>query len=162
MILIVMGVSGSGKTTVGRLLAERLGWPFYDGDDFHSPANVAKMAQGIPLTDADRATWLGALADQIRRCLEAKQSAVVGCSALKAIYRDRLRVEAEQVKFIYLKGSYELILQRMQARPDHFMQPKMLDSQFATLEEPDDALTIEVGPAPETMVSEIIQALKLQ
>ena len=161
MFLIVMGVSGSGKSTIGRLLAERLGWPFYDGDDFHLPANVAKMSQGIPLDDADRAGWLAALAALIRENLQAGRSGVLACSALKQRYRDQLSVDPAQVKFIYLKGSYELIKSRMQSRPGHYMKPGMLDSQFAALEEPLDAITVGIDRLANKVVDEIVRQLGL-
>lgn len=159
MFLIVMGVSGSGKSTVGNLLAERLGWPFYDGDDFHPAANVAKMSQGIPLTDTDRAGWLRVLAELIRDSLQRGESGVLACSALKKRYRDQLCVDPMQAKFIYLKGSYDLIQTRMKARPGHYMKPGMLDSQFAALEEPSDAITVETGRSPEAIVAEVLKQL---
>ncbi len=158
MILIVMGVAGSGKSTIGQLLAERLGWPFYDGDDFHPAANVEKMRQGQPLSDADRAGWLSALADLIRDHVQRQQSAVVACSALKQAYRERLHVAAS-VRFIYLRGSSALIAARLRQRTGHYMPASLLASQFATLEEPSDALTIDIGPPPEQIISEILQHL---
>jgi len=131
-----MGVSGSGKTTIGRLLAQDLGWPFYDGDDFHPQANIDKMRQGIPLTDDDRDAWLTALRQQIETFIDNRQSAVLACSALKQAYRERLRGDRPEVRFIYLKGDYALIRQRLQGRQGHFMKADLLSSQFATLEEP--------------------------
>jgi gluconokinase len=162
MFLIVMGVSGCGKSTIGKSLAEDVGWPFYDGDDFHPAENVTKMSQGIPLTDADRADWLAALARLIRDSLQKGQPGVLACSALKQKYRDELMVDPVQVKFIYLKGSYELIKARMEARPGHYMKPGMLDSQFATLEEPTDALTVEIEQTPEEILTFIKTRLGLQ
>jgi len=159
MIVIVMGVSGSGKSTIGELLAQRLGWQFYDGDLYHSEANVAKMSQGIPLTDEDRAVWLDTLAGLARASLAEGRSAVIVSSALKEVYRQHLTVDPAQTKFVYLKGSYDLIMARMLARPHHFMKPGMLDSQFATLEEPHDALTVDITPPPAQVVDEIIQKL---
>lgn len=156
MFVIVMGVSGCGKSTIGRLLAERLDCPFYDGDDFHPAANIAKMSQGIPLNDEDRAGWLAALADLIRSSLQKGESGVLACSALKQRYRDKLRVDDKQVKFVYLKGSYELIKTRMLARPGHYMKPGMLDSQFAALEEPVDAVIVEIEQIPDEIVEKII------
>ena len=158
MFVIVMGVSGCGKTTVGKLLAKKMGCPFYDGDDFHPAANIAKMSQGIPLNDDDRAGWLAALADLIRATLQKGESGVLACSALKQKYRDKLRVDDQQVKFVYLKGSYDLIKARMEARPGHYMKPGMLDSQFAALEEPADAVTLTIENSPKKIVE---QALKL-
>jgi carbohydrate kinase, thermoresistant glucokinase family len=161
MFLIVMGVSGSGKSTIGKALADALGWPFYDGDDFHPQANVEKMSKGIPLTDADRAGWLDSLAELIRTSLQENRPGVLACSALKQRYRDQLCVDAAQVKFIYLKGSYELIKARMQARPGHYMKPGMLDSQFAALEEPSDAITVSIESEPAAIIAEVRQQLGL-
>ena len=158
MIIIVMGVAGSGKTTIGRRLADRLGWPFYDGDDFHPPANIEKMSHGIPLNDDDRSNWLRALAALIRKQLADGRSAVVACSALKQQYRDQLRIN-DQVHFVYLKGSYDVIWQRLQARSGHYMKAAMLASQFAALEEPGDALTVNVEQSEEQVVEQIWQAL---
>jgi len=158
MFVILMGVAGSGKTTVGILLAKRLQCPFYDGDDFHPPANVAKMAAGTPLTDDDRAGWLAALAEVIRAGLAGGENGVVACSALKESYRDVLCVDAAKVKFIYLKGSYEVILQRMQSR-QHFMKPAMLQSQFAALEEPADVPWIDVTLDPDEIVRRIAEQI---
>ena len=161
MFLIVMGVSGCGKSTIGKSLAEDLSWPFYDGDDFHPAENVAKMSQGIPLTDADRAGWLAALARLIRDSLQKGQPGVLACSALKQKYRDELIVDPNQVKFIYLKGDYALIKARMEARPGHYMKPGMLDSQFAALEEPTDALTVDIRQTPQEILSLIETQLNL-
>lgn len=159
MIVIVMGVSGSGKTSVGRLLAERLGWDFYDADDFHAPANIAKMSMGVALTDEDRADWLLALANLLRRLVADQHSAVLACSALKHSYRQKLRVAPTQVQFVYLQGEYDLIWQRMQARAGHYMKPELLASQFAALEEPPDALTVSIARPLPALVDEIIRWL---
>jgi len=155
-----MGVSGCGKTTIGLLLAERLGWPFYDGDDYHPAANVEKMSRGIPLDDEDRKGWLTTLAGLIEEHLQKGQSMVLACSALKQAYRDRLYLDPAQVRFVYLKGSYELIHARIQNRPWHYMKPDMLPSQFAALEEPKDALTIDVGQPPDEIVRQILLRFK--
>ena len=161
MIIILMGVSGSGKTTIGQLLAQDLGWPFYDGDDFHPQANIDKMRQGVPLTDADRDSWLTALRRQIDTLLANRQSAVLACSALKQAYRDRLGGDRPEVRFIYLKGDYALIRQRLQKRQGHFMPADLLKSQFATLEVPEDVPAINISQTPEIIVNSIKRALEL-
>lgn len=158
MIVIVMGTTGSGKTTVGSLLAKRLGWEFVDADDFHPPSNVEKMKHGIPLTDADREPWLKALHDRIVEWTAGKRSVVLACSALKQSYRDELRASSD-VKFVYLKGSYQLFSQRVLARRGHFAKQDLLVSQFAALEEPTDAITVDAAPPPEQIVSEVRRKL---
>jgi gluconokinase len=160
MIVIVMGTTASGKTTIGSLLAKRLAWEFVDADDFHPPANVEKMRQGIPLTDADREPWLKALHDKIARWSAEGRSVVLACSALKQTYRDELRA-SDGVKFVYLKGSYELFSQRVLARKGHFAKQDLLASQFATLEEPADAITVDAAPPPEEIVAEVRRQLGL-
>src|SRR6185369_4329143 len=141
---IVMGVSGSGKTEVGRSLAKQLGWDFYDADDFHPPENVAKMAKGIPLDDSDRAPWLASLHNLIASSLKEDHSGVLACSALKERYRQQLMDGNSDVQLVYLKGSYDLIWSRMEQRTDHYMKPHMLKSQFDALEEPKNALIIDI------------------
>jgi len=158
MIVIVMGTTGSGKTTIGTLLSKRLGWQFVDADAFHPPANVEKMKHGIPLTDADREPWLKALHDKIVEWTAEKRNVVLACSALKQSYRDELRASSE-VKFVYLKGSYELFSQRVFARKGHFAKQDLLASQFATLEEPTDAIIVDAAPSPEQIVSEVRRQL---
>ena len=160
MFIIVMGVSGSGKTAVGQLLARRLGCAFYDGDDFHPQSNKEKMEQGIPLTDEDRAGWLQALAHLIQDNLDHQQAGVLACSALKESYRRILRVDQVQVNFIYLKGSYDLILERMGKRRHHYMAPGMLKSQFGVLEEPKDAWIMDIHQPPEVIVERILHELQ--
>jgi gluconokinase len=160
MIVIVMGTTGSGKTTIGNLLAKRMGWEFVDADDFHPPANVEKMKQGIPLTDADREPWLKALHDKIVEWNTEKRNVVLACSALKQSYRDELRA-SPGVKFVYLKGSYELFSERVLARKGHFAKQDLLASQFATLEEPKDAITVDAARPPEEIVSEVRKQLGL-
>ena len=155
MFLILMGVSGSGKTTVGKALAERLSLPFYEGDDFHPERNIQKMSDGKPLNDGDRKEWLDALEALIRSRLSEGKGGILACSALKRAYRDQLRVDPEQVKFIYLKGDYDLIFARMQAREDHYMSADMLTSQFDDLEPPKDAFTVEVDKPADQIVKEI-------
>ena len=158
MIVIVMGTTGSGKTTIGTLLSKRLGWQFVDADAFHPPANIEKMKHGIPLTDADREPWLKALHDKIVEWTAEKRNVVLACSALKQSYRDELRASSE-VKFVYLKGSYELFSQRVFARKGHFAKQDLLASQFATLEEPTDAIIVDAAPSPEQIVSEVRRQL---
>lgn len=158
MIVIVMGTTGSGKTTIGSLLAKRMGWEFVDADDFHPPSNVEKMKHGIPLTDADREPWLKALHDKIVEWTAEKRSVVLACSALKQSYRDELRASSD-VKFVYLKGSYQLFSQRVLARRGHFAKQDLLASQFATLEEPTDAVIVDAAPSPEQIVSEVRRKL---
>jgi gluconokinase len=153
-----MGVVGAGKTTVGRLLAERLGWCFADADDFHPAANVEKIRKGIPLDDSDRAPWLSALRDAILHWNAKGQDAVLACSALKRKYRDVLRVSG--VHFVYLKGDFELIEQRLRNRSGHFASNSILKSQFEDLEQPADAITVEIDKTPEALVTEIISRLK--
>ena len=163
MIVIVFGVSGAGKTTIGKLLAQEVCWHFYEADDFHSRANIDKMRRGIPLTDADRWPWLESLRQLIERSLEAGENAVLACSVLKRAYRERLRVSAE-VKFVFLRGDYALIKKQLRSRRGHFMNPELLRSQFADLEEPtpdEDILTVDVGRTPEEIVEEIKTKLNL-
>lgn len=160
MFIIVMGVSGSGKTTIARLLAQRLGWPFYEGDAFHPPANIAKMGTGVPLDDEDRLGWLDALASLIDTKTQASENGVIACSALKKAYRDVLRrYDSKQVKFVYLRGSYDVIFERMKGRGKHFMKPEMLQSQFAILEEPQGVLTVDVTLLPDEIVQNIMEQI---
>ena len=154
--LILMGVSGCGKSTIGQKLAGQLGWDFFDADDFHPPQNIEKMANGIPLNDADRAPWLGALHKQIAVSLRADRPGILACSALKERYRRQLLVGNRGVKIIYLKGNYELIWARMNARPGHYMKEDMLQSQFNALEEPQDALTVDITPSVDEIVATIL------
>jgi gluconokinase len=158
VILILMGVVGAGKTTVGNLLAQKLGWQFADADDFHPAANVEKIRNGISLDDSDRAPWLAALRNAILQWNAKKQNVALACSALKRKYRDELRVAG--VQFVYLKGDYKLIQERLRARHGHFASESILRSQFADLEKPDDAITVEIDRSPETIVAEIIEKLK--
>lgn len=157
---IIMGVSGSGKTAVGTSLARRLGWDFFDADDFHPPANVAKMESGTPLDDSDRAPWLDALHDLISSSLTANHPAVLACSALKERYRQQLLKGNDDVQIVYLKGSYDLIWSRMEERTDHYMKPHMLKSQFETLEEPTYARTIEISKSVDEIVQEILKDME--
>jgi len=158
VIVVVMGVTGAGKTTIGVLLAQRLGWEFVDADSFHSPANVEKISQGIALDDADRAPWLSAMREAMEGWVAAGKSVVLACSALKQSYRDELFV-AGHTKFVYLKGSYELIARRLRQRHGHFASETILASQFAALEEPDDAITVEIDHTGDEIVADIIRQL---
>jgi gluconokinase len=162
MVIVVMGPTGSGKTTIGSLLAARLGWAFVDADEFHSAANKDKMHRGIPLTDSDRLPWLQSIHDQIERWLAEKRSVVLACSALKQSYRNLLWSGSSDIRLIYLKGSYDLIYQRLLARKGHFANEHILAGQFADLEEPADAITVDIGPLPEEIVDELCARLKLQ
>lgn len=157
---IVMGVSGCGKSSVGRALADSLGWDFYDADDFHPPENVAKMASGTPLDDSDRAPWLATLYDLISSSLQADHPGVLACSALKERYRQQLTGGNEAVKVVYLKGSYDLIWSRMEKRADHYMKPHMLKSQFEALEEPTRALTMDISMSVNDIVQEILKYME--
>ena len=161
-VLVVMGVSGSGKSTVAIPLAERLGWPFLEGDALHPADNVAKMKAGTPLDDADRAPWLAAIAAWIDERLRAGTGGVVTCSALRRAYRDRLRHAGDGVIFVYLKGAKSVIATRVAERHGHFMPPALLDSQFATLEEPaldERAIVIDISRPPDAQVAEIVARL---
>lgn len=158
MIYYIMGVAGSGKTTVGKLLAKKLNIPFFDGDDFHPKANVSKMSEGIPLIDADRWPWLQNIAKAAQDHLQ-KDGVIIACSALKESYRKVLEGDFKQhIRWIFLSGSQEVILNRMNARTDHFMPPALLQSQFDTLESPssDQALVIDITKEPQDIVSEIL------
>jgi gluconokinase len=162
--LIVMGVSGSGKSTIADKLAERLGWRYEDGDRFHPPSNVAKMSAGQPLTDEDRWPWLQAIADEIERVCEAGEHVVIACSALKRAYRDVLIHGRNDVRIVYLKGTQELIASRLNLRKDHFMPPGLLASQFKTLEPPDgneNPVTVSIDASADAIVDDITSQLRL-
>jgi gluconokinase len=154
VVVLLMGVSGAGKTTVGKLLASELGWELADADDYHSAANVEKMRGGIPLTDADRGPWLESLRSVIVEWIAAGKNGVLACSALKKEYRDMLIVGPE-VRVVYLKAGREVLLERLLERQGHYMKEGMLESQIATLEEPDDAIVVNACRAPEEIVGEI-------
>jgi gluconokinase len=160
MIVIVMGVSGSGKSTTGGALARTMGWPFVEGDDLHPPANVAKMAAGIPLTDDDRWPWLDRIVDELRALSKTSPDIVVACSALKQCYRDRL-APAGDVRFVHLHGDRETIAARLATRHHRYMPATLLDSQFATLELPADAIVVDIRDDVDTQVRKIIAALNL-
>jgi gluconokinase len=157
VIIIIFGVSGAGKTTIGKLLARELGWRFVEADDFHPAANIEKMWSGHPLTDEDRWPWLDCLREQVERLLSAGVNAVLACSALKRAYRDRLRV-SDEVKLVFLRGNYALVETQIRSRRRHFMDASLLQSQFEDLEEPqpdENVLPVELGSTPEEIVGKI-------
>jgi gluconokinase len=160
VIAIIMGATGAGKTTIGTMLAAQLNWQFADADTFHPPANIEKMSHGIPLNDADRAPWLEAMRKAILEWLAAGKNVVLACSALKRAYREVLRPNPE-VKIIYLKGNYSLFAERIRHRQGHFAGEGILAGQFADLEEPDDAITVDAAQSPEQIVAEIRKRLAL-
>jgi gluconokinase len=168
VIVVLMGVCGCGKSTVGRALADRLGWPFFDADDFHPQANVAKMAKGIALTDDDRGPWLDRLAAEMRAVARKGEDAVLACSALKESYRQRIARgledaegdEAFDVRLVYLKGDAQTIEPRLALRSGHYMPPSLLASQFAALEEPEDAMVIDIRQTTEAQAAQIAAALR--
>ena len=162
--LVVMGVSGSGKSTIADKLAERLSWRYEDGDRFHPASNVAKMSAGHPLTDEDRWPWLRAIADEIDRVCKAGERAVIACSALKRTYRDILVHGRNDVRIVFLNGTQDLIAGRLAARKDHFMPPGLLDSQFKTLEPPgvnENPVTVSIDASIEAIVDDIVHQLRL-
>jgi gluconokinase len=161
MVLILMGVAGSGKSTIGELIARRLGWKFYEGDDFHPKKNRAKMRRGEPLTDEDRRPWLAALAGLIFGWVREREDAVLTCSALKESYRKELGAGMDSVRLVYLAGSKDLIAQRLGARRGHFFNPALLQSQLDALEEPHGAITIDIAGTPDQIAEKIIEALHL-
>lgn len=158
MLIVVMGVSGSGKSTIGRGIAERLNLPFFEGDEYHPQKNVEKMSNGIPLTDRDRKPWLRTINSLLIDC-ESKYGAVFTCSALKESYRNVLANSVEKVHWIFLHGSKKLLKQRMIARKNHFMKSELLDSQLNLLEEPADAIWVDVQKSPNKMINNIISQL---
>jgi gluconokinase len=159
MIILVMGAAGAGKTTVGSRLAWALSWEFVDADRFHSEANHAKMARGEPLDEADRAPWLDALAEQIRTWLSEGRNVVLAASALRAAHRDRLLLDPQRTRVVYLAATPELLAERLASRTGHFFAPSLLDSQLATLEPPADALTVDASATPDAIVEEIRRRL---
>jgi gluconokinase len=159
MVVVLMGVSGSGKTEIGTRLAEELGGTFVEGDDYHPPANVAKMRSGVPLDDADRQPWLETLSREIGAWLDAGKTVVLACSALKQRYRDILKAGRPGVRFVHLKGDEALIRKRLDKRRGHYMPASLLESQFAALEEAGDAITVGIDAPPDAIVAEIRQAL---
>jgi gluconokinase len=163
LVVVMMGVSGSGKTTIARGVAKHLGWDVLEGDSYHPPANIAKMSQGIPLDDTDRLPWLHAIAEAIDGELAAGRSSIVACSALRRSYRDVLIGERRNVALVYLKGSAELLAERLRRRKGHFMPPTLLESQFATLEEPgpdENPIVVAVAPPPEQIVDAVLAEMR--
>jgi gluconokinase len=160
MIVILMGVSGVGKTTIGQILSDKLGWPLFDADEFHSAASIEKMRSGIPLEDADRWPWLDRMNAMIRQKEARGESVLLACSALKQVYRDRLARGTADVRWVYLKGSFELIRQRLEARKGHYMKAGLLESQFAALEEPMDALSFGIEDSPDAIADAILRRLQ--
>jgi gluconokinase/6-phosphogluconolactonase len=161
--LVIMGVTGSGKSTIGEALARRLGWRYEDGDSFHPAANVAKMSSGQPLTDQDRWPWLKAIAAEIERCRQAGEHIIIACSALKKAYRDILVHGRDDIRMVYLCGSKGLVADRLGHRKGHFMPPGLLDSQFATLEPPspeERPITVSIDAPVETIVDQVVQQLQ--
>ncbi len=160
--IILFGVTGAGKTTIGLLLSSELGWPFYDADDFHPAANVEKMRQGIPLTDEDRKPWLESLHNLISTSLHDGKPGILACSALKETYRQYLHV-SDEVQYVYLRGEYRLIQDRLESRLGHYMNPALLKSQFETLEEPHDGeLVVSVDQTPAAITAEIRRRLSIK
>lgn len=157
MFYVIMGVSGVGKSTIGKLLGDRTGWIFYDADDFHPQANIEKMNHGIALTDSDRLPWLKQLQALIAHCLAKDQQAILACSALKSDYRHILSNDSPQVVFIYLQSNYQTIESRIKQRQGHFMKQDLLLSQFETLEVPESVINIDANQTPEAIVTEILQ-----
>lgn len=161
MIVVLMGVSGAGKTTVGQLLAERTGWTLHDADEFHSAANIEKMRKGIALQDADRWPWLDRMNAMLLEQQSKKQSVLLACSALKQKYRERLASNCHALHWIYLKGDFDLIRRRLETRKNHYMKAGLLESQFAALEEPDDAIVVNVQAGPDAIAELVLEGLQL-
>ena len=160
MIVILMGVSGVGKTTIGQILSNKLGWPLFDADEFHSPASIEKMRNGIPLEDADRWPWLDRMNAMLTEKEGRGESVLLACSALKHVYRGRLAKGTANLRWIYLKGRFELIRERLEERKGHYMKAGLLESQFATLEEPGDALAIDIDGTPDAIADLILDRLQ--
>lgn len=161
MVIILMGVSGSGKSTIGWQLAHQLRWRFEDADDWHSSQSIAKMRQGIPLTDRDRDPWLRQLQRAIDEWRQTEDGVVLACSALKQRYREQLRCQEDDVKLVYLRGTLQDIRQRMAQRRGHFMSEALLTSQFESLEEPQDAITVDIHQDQSEIVGQIIQSINV-
>ncbi|HKB82054.1 MAG TPA: gluconokinase [Burkholderiales bacterium] len=161
MNVILMGVSGVGKTTIGRILSGRLGWPLLDADEFHSAASIEKMRNGISLEDADRWPWLDRMNAALREREVRDESVLLACSALKRAYRERISTGIAEIRWIYLKGKFELIRERLEARKGHYMKAGLLESQFAALEEPGNALSVDIDDTPEAISDAILRGLQV-
>ncbi|XHU96521.1 MAG: gluconokinase [cyanobacterium endosymbiont of Rhopalodia gibba] len=159
MIYIIMGVSGSGKTTIGKQLSCHLDYHFYDADDFHPPENIQKMSYKIPLNDQDRQPWLLSLSHLINNLQQHEKNAVIACSSLKKSYRELLQGNHQDLVWIYLKGSFEQILERLDKRKEHFMKSQMLKSQFKDLEEPDNAIILDIGSTTEKIIKQVLSKI---
>ena len=160
MVVLLMGTTGAGKTTVGKILAARLRWTFLDADDFHSPANIDKMHHGIPLTDADRLPWLEKIHTELQHQTQSGENIVLACSALKQCYRDLLSRELD-TRIVYLRGTYDVMRQRIEFRRGHFAGEDILAGQFADLEEPPSAVALDVSRSPQQLAAEVIASLHL-
>jgi gluconokinase len=161
MVILLMGVTASGKSTIGLMLAEMLDWNFIDADYMHSMEHIHKLMRGVPLTDDDRQVWLECLQDAVEYSLRENSNLILACSLLKASYRDRLRLDHNEVKIVYLKGSTQLLRQRFRERKPHFMSPSMLSTQLATIEEPQDAHEVNIDQSPEETAHQILLMLDL-
>jgi gluconokinase len=155
MVIVIMGVSGSGKSTVGRLLAQRLDWTYFEGDEFHSAGNIDKMSKGIALDDDDRMPWLASIKEVIDKCVKRGSDAVIACSALRREYRRVLTARVSDIHFVYLEGDPDTIRERINSRDRHYMKATMLESQFSSLEKPDDAMVIDIRHSPQDIVLSI-------
>ena len=161
MLIIITGVSGVGKTTIGKLLSENMGWTFYEGDDYHTDVNLAKMRNGTPLTDDDRWPWLNALRTKISEIVLHEKDAVLSCSALKESYRMRLGSGLKDIVFVYLRGDYQLVRNRISARVGHFMSADLLVSQYSDLEEPQNGIIVDAALEPMEIINYLKRALSL-
>ncbi|HEX9665952.1 MAG TPA: gluconokinase [Thermodesulfobacteriota bacterium] len=161
MVIIIMGVEGTGKTTIGKMLAEKLGWKFYDADDYHPVANIEKMRNGIPLDDEERRPWLNEIRNLINSSLNGNEPSIIACSALKNSYREFLKQSKEQIIFVYLKGDKNTISKRLASRKGHFAGTQLLESQLRTLEEPEGVITADISKRPEVIADSIIEKLEL-